>query len=304
MNEKELVDLGADIEARASLADWINASFLDAPVIRKSRARIRKHFALVRFPFYRGAVLPLSVLVLGLFLFGNTSYRDTIAASASVSTGMIASNLVLNGNDHLKVDDVKVELAGLLGSPMLPLDLAEVSSALKKNRWIEDVKVRKLYPDTLVVDLVERKPVALWKSEGRLYLISRDGVAIDQAEAKHALLPQVVGGGANQAAAEFLSVMSLNPELAGRARAYVRVAERRWNVVLESGLTVLLPDDDWKSALGQVRQLQLERQILDREIVQLDLRMPDRLVMKLTPPYAKKRAEIVEQILSGKGGNI
>ena len=90
------------------LADWINASFLDAPVIRKSRARIRKHFALVRFPFYRGAVLPLSVLVLGLFLFGNTSYRDTIAASASVHRRQRCVEDVCGVLRRLIVDEVEV----------------------------------------------------------------------------------------------------------------------------------------------------------------------------------------------------
>ncbi len=304
MNEKELASLGADNGTGVSLSEWFGVSVLDVPLLRKVRARARKYFSLVPLPVSKGAVVPVMILVAGTLLFGNAGYRDTIAASASVSAGMVATELVLNGNDHLNVADIEVELAGLLGSAMLTLDPRLAATELKKNRWIKTAQVRKVYPDTLVVDISERKPVALWKSENRLYLISSDGVAIDQAQAKHALLPQVVGGGANRVAAEFLSTMALYPELAGRARAYVRVAERRWNVVLDGGLTVLLPDEDWKQALGQLKQLQLEKKILDREIVQLDMRMPDRLVMKLTPAYATKRAEIVEKIISGKESNI
>ena len=170
----------------------------------------------------------------GLFVFGNANYRDAIAASASVSTGMTASKLVLTGNDHLKVLDVEVELAGMLGKPMLSLDPDEVSTALLKNRWIEASQVRKVYPDTLVVNLVEREPVALWKSEGRLYLISRDGIAIDQASRPNMRCCRKWWVAAlNKVAAEFLSTMALYPELSARSRAYVRVAERRWNVVLD-----------------------------------------------------------------------
>ncbi len=163
--------------------------------------------------------------------------------------------------------------------------------------WVKSATVRKVYPDTIVVDVVERKPVALWQSKGEIHLISRDGFVISQAGPKHMNLPQVVGEGANMAAAEFLSVIGRFPSISQKASAYVRVAGRRWNVRINDGPQVLLPEADWQVALNELQVLQKEKELLDRDVVQIDMRLADRLVIKLDPDAAEIRKTAIQKSL-------
>ena len=110
-------------------------------------------------------------------------------------------------------------------------------------------------------------------------------------------LPQVVGAGANLAASEFVSEVARFPKIVERAGAFVRVADRRWNIVLKDGLKILLPEYGWKESLVELSSLQSKQGILDRELVQIDMRLPDRMVLRLEQEDARERREYLENIL-------
>ena len=223
--------------------------------------------------------------------------KDSMVASATSHMGFEASKLVVNGNENLDINVLQARLATQLGNSLFSFKVDAARDEVLSDPWVQSATVRKVYPDTIVVDVVERKPVALWQSKGKVHLISRDGFVISQAGPKHMNLPQVVGEGANLAAAEFLSVISRFPVISQKASAYVRVAGRRWNVRINDGPQVLLPEADWQVALSELQDLQQKKELLDRDIVQIDMRLTDRLVIKLDPDAAEIRKTAIQKSL-------
>ena len=253
--------------------------------------------SVLKSPVTLKAGLALAIVAGGTFLVQEGQVGRAAFASVAGHTGFSVSKLVVNGALQLEVEDIQSRLAGHLGQSMLNIDVDSARDSVAKMNWIKSVTIKKAYPDTLVIDLVERDPVALWKSGQTIYLISPEGLVIDRAKARHMHLPQVVGEGANRVASEFLAVVNRFPDLVARSDAYVRVAERRWNIVLDDGPSIMLPAENWQDALGQLDQMNKEKQILDREIVHIDMRLPDRLVLKLPEKDAEIRRTRIEEAI-------
>ena len=137
--------------------------------------------------------------------------------------------------------------------------------------------------------LVERKPLALWQHGGKLELIDREGAAIPVTGLdRFAKLPMVVGEGAASHAAEFLAVLASEPDLAARVTAAIRVGDRRWNLRIDNAVDVLLPAEAAASAWSQLARLERSSAILKREVQTIDMRLPDRLVLRVTPEPPKE----------------
>ncbi len=283
--------------------DGITASdaqpkLMPRPVRRMIRSLNGLSFsALIRNPSAIKAALAIGMLGLGSFLVQEDRIGGQALASASNNAGFSVSKLVVNGAAQLDVDLIESRLSSHLGKSMFNIDVESARKSVGEMNWVKSVSIKKAYPDTLVIDLVEREPVALWKSGQTIYLISPEGLVIDRAKARHMHLPQVVGEGANRVASEFLAVMERFPELVSRSEAYVRVAERRWNIVLDDGPSIMLPADNWQDALAELNQMNAKNQILDREIVHIDMRLSDRLVLKLPEDDAEIRRTRIEKAI-------
>ena len=283
--------------------------FHDAGVLRAWPRPMRK---LIRFCLNfsfsklnkRGTIRTLGISAAVVLLGGAAYYEEantrSVVASASDFAGLQATKLVVNGNVYLEAKDVGSEFANQLGGSMFYFDVTKAREQLLENPWVEQATIRKVYPDTIVVDVMEKTPLALWKLEEAVNLISANGTIISRANQSHAVLPQVVGDGANQAAPEFLQMMAHYPDLASRSKAYVRVGERRWNLVMRDGARVLLPEQGWQQALQRLEDMQKTHSILDRELLQLDMRLPDRMAIKLDPASAEARRTQLEKVIKGK----
>jgi hypothetical protein len=146
-------------------------------------------------------------------------------------------------------------------------------------------------PDTLYVRLVEKRPLALWQHDGRLQLIDDTGAVIPVPRLdRFAKLPLVVGADAASHAADLLAMLAKEPDLAARVTAAVRVGGRRWNLRLDGRIDVLLPADDAATAWAALAHLERSSAILEREVEAIDLRLPDRLVVRLLPQPPKAAA--------------
>jgi cell division protein FtsQ len=161
--------------------------------------------------------------------------------------------------------------------------------------WVADSSVRKLYPGTIQVAIVERTPFALWQHDGAISLIDREGRKIVELDdPRFAGLPLVVGAGAGAPAQAFLAALGAHPALAERTRAGVLVAERRWNLVLDNGITVKLPEGDIAPAMARLAELAARDDLLRREVSEIDLRLPDRISVRLPREAAQARIEAIE----------
>ena len=222
------------------------------------------------------------------FVTAVSDARNALANSA----GFRITSVVINGRKQLTQDEI-LAIGGVSGrSSLLFLDAEAVRDKLKANPWIADATVLKLYPGQLMIELTERKAFALWQEAGRLSVIADDGAVLEPYVSRRFLsLPLVVGKGADTQARDFLALLARYPQVNSVTKAAIFVGERRWNLRLKDGLDIRLPEQDVGNALAMLSKLEKEDRLFSRDIVAVDMRLPDRLVVQLSEDAAKAREE-------------
>jgi cell division protein FtsQ len=220
------------------------------------------------------------------------SLSDTRNALAN-SAGFRITTVAINGRKQLSQDEV-LAIGGVNGrSSLLFLDAATVRDKLKANPWISDATILKLYPGRLQIDIVERSAFALWQQGGRLSVISDDGAVLEPYMSRRFVsLPLVVGKGADTRARDFLALLDRYPQVRSQTKAAIFVGERRWNLRLNDGLDIRLPENDVGNALATLSKLDKEERLFSRDIVAVDMRLPDRLTVQLSEDAGKARDEL------------
>jgi cell division protein FtsQ len=223
------------------------------------------------------------------FISALSDARNAIANSA----GFRITSVAINGRKQLTQDEV-LAIGGVNGrSSLLFLDAAVVRDKLKANPWISEATVLKFYPGQLQIDIVERSAFALWQRDGRLSVISDDGAVLEPYVSRRFLsLPLVVGKGAETGARDFLALLARYPQVREATKAAILVGERRWNLRLKDGLDIRLPENDIGNALAALSKLDKEDRLFSRDIVAVDMRLPDRLTVQLSDDAAKAREEL------------
>lgn len=167
---------------------------------------------------------------------------------------------------------------------LLALDPEDVQARVESLDWVAAARVRRLWPSTLVVEVERRQSYARWRENGQVSVIDMNGERLlTERAADHPDLPLVVGAGAGPAAQPLLIALEGLPEVRARLDALVRVGDRRWNVELENGATIALPEEGAVEALARLETLQADYALLDRPLAQLDMRAPGRLAVRIHP---------------------
>jgi cell division protein FtsQ len=226
--------------------------------------------------------------------------RDALANAA----GFRIVSIALAGNHHISRDEV-LAIAGVTDTTsLLFLDVEETRERLKTNPWIADASVLKLYPGELQIGITERAAFALWQKDGRVSVIADDGTVLGPYVAPRlSELPLVVGRGAETRAKAFLGLLDRYPAMRDFVRAAVFVGERRWNLRLKNGIDVRLPETDIASALDRLVALDKEKNLITRDIVAIDLRLSDRVTVRLSEAAAQARIDAAKDKPKKKGGN-
>ncbi len=185
-----------------------------------------------------------------------------------------------------------LKLAGVNSrQSLLFLDVNEVRNKLLALPLVKDASVRKLFPDSLVIDVTERKPYALWQKDGAVSVIAADGARIGGFhDVKFEKLPFVVGDGANLRAKEFASLLAAAGDIRSKIRAGILVSQRRWTLVMKSGVEVKLPEADPQAAVRLLARLDKQDRLLEKDVVTLDFRVPGKLYVRLTDQAIAARA--------------
>jgi cell division protein FtsQ len=206
--------------------------------------------------------------------------------------GMHIAGVALTGQKQLSRDDVLASAGVTARTSLLFFDVAAARARLRNNPWILEATVQKLYPDRLQIGITERNAFALWQHDGRVFVISVDGIVLEPYSGQRFTnLPLLVGKGAEARAKDFLALLDQHPEIRNDVRASVLVAERRWNLRLRSGIDVRLPEFDVERALTQLAAFNRNDKLMSRDITTIDLRLPDRVTVQLSDAAALAREE-------------
>lgn len=256
-------------------------------------ARNRAGYAFKLILTVCGVLLAGTVLI--LTAFGQIDDVGGMLASRAEreleTAGYTLDWLDVAGAERTGVEEVALAVDAAPGRGLSRVDLNAARDAIQSLSWVKSAEVLRLWPDRIAVLIEERQPYAIWQINQTHHVIDPDGYVIDAADPRDFLdLPRVVGEGANREAHAVIALLELHPEIRDRVTNAIRVGERRWNLRLQSGGDVLLPEDDPASALALLAAMHEERGVLDYEAQILDLRNAGEMVMRPWPDRAAERA--------------
>ena len=236
-----------------------------------------------------GAALAGVAVVIGGLAWAWTSGRAAdewnalraAALEASAGAGLVVAEVYVAGRGETARDDLIAALDATLGAPILAFDGEAARRRIEALGWVREATVERRFPDTLFLRIVEREPLALWQRDGRLVVVDREGVVIGgAAPERFARLPVIVGDDAPHHAARLLTVLASEPSLRARVEAAVRVGGRRWNLRFDNGIDVELPEEGLAEAWRRLAAFERRHRLLARDITAIDLRLPDRVVVR------------------------
>ncbi|WP_416356118.1 cell division protein FtsQ/DivIB [Aureimonas phyllosphaerae] len=224
------------------------------------------------------------------------SHTTAVIDAVAEPLGLSIDTVDVTGYSETSEIDV-LQTLWMAGAQTLPaLDVTAAREAIEAMPWIESATIEKEYPNRVKIALVEKKPFALWQRDKDLWIVDHDGREIvPYATTRFTDLPFVVGPGAAREAADILDKMALVPELDQRIKAYVRVGDRRWDLRLDNGVVIRLPELDPIEAAATVMRVDRNEGLLARDIVSVDMRLADRMVVKLTPAAKERWDKVLKE---------
>ncbi|MBX6320554.1 MAG: FtsQ-type POTRA domain-containing protein [Rhodospirillaceae bacterium] len=262
-----------------------------APVRRRPPSRLRRLSLLWGLP---GVVLAGAVG--GGWWLTSTGWTDRMLLEAEhrLIEGAELAKLTLRkiqveGRHETPPEAILAALQVVDGDPILSADPAVIKRRLERLAWVKSATVERRLPDTLYLRLEEHEPMAIWQRDHRLVLIGRTGQEIQPprpGDFQRYLV--VVGDDAPANTPALLEMLAKAPDLAARVTAAVRVGGRRWDLQMNNGVHIRLPEDGAVAAWLKLARLQRQHGLLERDITAVDLRFPDRIIVPLTPEAAER----------------
>lgn len=250
-----------------------------------------------KMTFRRCMVIGIAVLTLisaagSIWLWRSAAGKMTQVETAmatgfwqeTAKLGLKVDNVYLEGRKSTPLDEITRAMNIRAGAPILGISLTDMRDALQTIPRVKYAEVARVLPNQLHVHIVEREPVAIWQNAGRLHLIDDDGVVMayeDPAQYKNLLL--VVGSDAPAHIHDLFETFALEPELYKNVAAVLRIGERRWNVRFKNGVELKLPEANEKQAWQSFANMEKDDHILERSVVSVDMRLPDRIFVKEVP---------------------
>ncbi len=229
---------------------------------------------------------PMLLMTLGIIVFtmlaallasgviGRTVRRTDAAAGALVAdAGFEIAQVHLSGNTRTSQVTIMAALGFAPGQSIFNADLPAARARLLQLPWVADAEVKRRYPDDISVRLIEKLPFARWQAPNGLYVVERAGGLItDKDLGPFQRLPLLLGDGAPGAAAPFIDAVARHRAIAARMQAYQYQSGRRWNLLLDDGVIVKLPETGWQKQLDTLDHLIVDKGILERDVSEIDLR--------------------------------
>jgi cell division protein FtsQ len=240
----------------------------------------------------RRPMLVFSLLILfcgagaGIFAGGYVSdtYFD-LRARALIgfsAAGFNVEDIILEGNERTGAESVFAALGIEIGDSIFAADPAAIRSNLVELPWVTDAIVTRRYPDFISIRLIEKRPFALWQVGSSTVMVERTGKVIEGVApdfSQRFLL--LIGPGAAELAAPILDLLDQQRAVRARLLGVERISERRWDLILDRGIRVRLPELGWEEQLAELEGLIVDQGLLERDLEIIDLRFPDSYIFQL-----------------------
>jgi len=250
------------------------AGFLDFGQSRQARIAAR-----VSAVLFLGMTI-LHSIILGGYLNYESSPWLKIPGKLSSLVGWAADDIRITGLVHQEPEMLLTALGIRPGESLIGFDAANAKALLENLDWVSTATVQRSFPNQLEISVVERVPFAVWQRAGSYYVIDRSGSAMSNVTpGKLPALPLVTGEGAQFEVAELVNQLEVSPDLSSKMNGAARVGQRRWNLYLDNGITILLPEKNVAEALARLAALESSQHLLSKGVKSVDLRFSGRVIV-------------------------
>lgn len=213
------------------------------------------------------------------------------AIASSTQFGFTVQQVLVTGRGETKREDLMRMMEIERGAPILSYDFSRAKERVESLPWVLNANIERLLPDTLVLHLIERRPLALWQNDGQFALIDEEGEVITTLGLnRFSGMMHVVGPDAPDNVGPLIELLQTQPEIQNKVKSAVRIGGRRWDLRLNGGVDVRLPEEGAPEALARLARFERESNLLSRDIKILDLRIPDRVILRRQPEVSQKPA--------------
>jgi cell division protein FtsQ len=238
-----------------------------------------------------GVIVALAWLGAWLHLSGGGARLGNWAEHAmtdiAAASGFRLENLIVKGRENTDADAIKAVINMDKGDPLFAFNPEQAQAMLAKLSWVRSVRVERRWPDTIFIEIEERVPLALWQRNKRLSLIDREGAVLTEHRLERFKdLMIVTGQDAEKKAHALLSLLQAEPAIMERAEGAVLISSRRWDLKLEGGKTVNLPEEEVGLALRRLALRHEEDGLMDKAVSVIDLRMQGSITVSVPPGTA------------------
>lgn len=280
---RELQQVGAKSFINAQPVD-LRVLPVPVPVAKK----LPRHGLMVRanhaWVLHRGPILKLGMAALIVAgLAGLYAAKDALTSAAAIGFRFVQGEFAQAGfgidgiqisGQRLTADaDIIALLTVGMGDSTVTFDAQKAQARLKWLRAVKSATVKKVYPNSVIVDIVEKEPVVRWRVGNVTWLLDERGDRIGTDVASFTDLPLVIGDGASDDAVPMARLLARHPKLQDGLAAMSRIGDRRWDLIYRNGLRVQLPEIGVAQALDQIDAYQAGYQLMDRDVNVIDLRV-------------------------------
>ena len=238
--------------------------------------------------FHRTKFLILIGLLIFLYLINtqiNVMYstKFEFINKLLIENGFFIKNVDIKGINHLNQKDILNSINYYNKKNIFNVNLKNIYNEIKQNTWVEEVSIKKIYPNTLKIDLIEKEPIAIWQNKSAYHLITKNGEIILEANLnnfkKH--LPIIIGKNAHKNVYSILQILNIDKNLTKNIWSLTFVNERKWDIHFNQGLTIRLPSTSVKEAWEKIILLSEKFNILSLDLTELDLRSSNNVLGKI-----------------------
>ncbi len=202
----------------------------------------------------------------------------------TLDAGFAVDDILVEGRINTNIDAINAIVNTEKGDPIFAFDPYSVQKMIEKLNWVESVKVQRHLPNIISIKLHEKTPIALWKDGNTLKIIDNKGqLIIDSDIEKFKDFIIVTGKDAPEHTVELIKTLKAEPEIFAITEYAGRIGDRRWNLITKNKIKIKLPEKDMGLAIAKLAKIQRQEKLLEKDITMIDLRSPDRIIVRTTP---------------------
>ena len=232
-------------------------------------------------------IFTLLVLIMIFYNKVTTNYKfykfTNMMNETLIKNGFLIENIHITGNNILTKEDILSSFQDLKNKNIFNIDLLQIQKILLLNKWIKDLEIKRILPNTIKIKITEQKAVAIWQTKSGNKLITQKGnvILVKKVNDFKNQLPIINGAEANQNTLKILKILNQNPQLYERIWSISYISKRRWDIRFKEGLKILLPKDDIEKAWLRIQQLQKNYNILELGLTEIDIRNKNQILGKV-----------------------